>query len=120
MHQRISWLLAFNALMFAALGFAWGKPNTADLIRVLCTIGGAVCVVSYWLLVLAGFARVRLQGVWAKHFPMGESGPGLVGTSWYGPRNKVTEMIVTLFWGENWFPILLLYGWIKIYKIAIP
>ncbi|MEI6703528.1 MAG: hypothetical protein WCL71_08340 [Deltaproteobacteria bacterium] len=115
-HQRMTWLLAFNGLMFAALSFAFGKPGSIPLIHSLCVFGALICVVSYGLVVCANCAMLRLQRLWNSAKPCDYRGPGVIGI----PETTPTKFGVfgLFFWGENWIPGLLFAAWIRIYWIV--
>lgn len=39
MNHRLTWFITIQGLLFAALGFAWGKPDARGLIFVFCGLG---------------------------------------------------------------------------------
>jgi len=50
-NYRLTWLIALQGLLFAALGFAWGKPDTRQIIEVFCWMGifSAFCCLVAWV-----------------------------------------------------------------------
>lgn len=38
-NHRLSWFITIQGLLFAALGFAWGKTETRELVFVFCGLG---------------------------------------------------------------------------------
>lgn len=112
MNHRITWLMTLEGLLFTALGFAWGKPDTRGLIFILCALGALVPASSWWILEAAQRALKRLQAWWETNKPKDYAGPGVVG-DWH-PK-PITRWIIP--WRA--FPILFFSAWIAIAMIAI-
>jgi len=79
--QRIIWMAAFNGLLFAALGFAWDKPDTRFLTLVFSILGLFSSILSGIGLVFAADSLRRLMMWWEAHKPEDYDGPGVMGAN---------------------------------------
>ncbi len=87
MNHRLTWLLTLEGLLFAALGFAWGKddsPSAKGLVYVFCGIGAFVPVLTLFILDAAQKALIRLRDWWEDARPPDYKGPGIIGY-WHKP-----------------------------------
>ena len=86
MNHRLTWLLTLEGLLFAALGFAWGKDDATakGLVDVFCGIGIVVPVLTLFILDAAQKALIRLRDWWESAQPTGYQGPGIIGY-WHKP-----------------------------------
>lgn len=55
-NQRMLWMAAFNGLLFAALGFAWGKPGAKFLTTVFSALGVSASFLNGLALIFASNA----------------------------------------------------------------
>ena len=78
-NQRMLWTAAFNGLLFAALGFAWGKSDTKFLLIVFSILGFATSFLNCLALLFASKAQRRLLFWWKSNMPNQYSGPGVMG-----------------------------------------
>lgn len=79
-NHRLTWMSAFNGLLFTGLGFAWEKPNATALIYVFAFLGIAVSGLCGLALLAANHAIRELCAWWdtapaAKDY----SGPDVIG-----------------------------------------
>lgn len=79
--QRIIWMAAFNGLLFAALGFAWGKPGARFLTLVFSSLGLLSSLLSGIALVFAADSLRRLMLWWEANRPEDYNGPGVMGAN---------------------------------------
>jgi hypothetical protein len=78
-NQRLSWLASLQGLLFAALGFAWGKTNTYVLILLFAGMGALVAISIGLATYRANKAIARLSTWWDDNVPAGYSGVGVEG-----------------------------------------
>ncbi len=112
-NHRISWLTTVQGLLFASLGFAWGKPDSSGLATLLCTLGIAVSVLCFLLLISATWAQNRLVSWWESNKPAEYIGPGVMGLP---PWEKSLRWypILRVFAGWNLFPVVFAAAWIAV------
>jgi hypothetical protein len=63
LHQRVTWLLQIQGLLFAALAFAWNVKST-QLVVLFCVLGIATAVSIATALHLYSPAVRQIQGWW--------------------------------------------------------
>ena len=78
-NERMLWMAAFNGLLFAALGFAWGKPETQFILTVFAVLGVLASLLNVLSLSFASMAQRRLLQWWDENKPEGYNGPGVMG-----------------------------------------
>ena len=44
MNQRLTWLGTFHGFLFAALAFAWSKPDTKAIVYILCALAISISI----------------------------------------------------------------------------
>ncbi len=64
-HQRITWMVTLNGLLFTGLGLVWGKAEDKAFIFTVSALGMVVGLSTYTSLYLGGKAVMRLQSLWA-------------------------------------------------------
>lgn len=114
-NMRMNWLGSLNGLFMATLGFAWGRPDSKNLVTVVCCLGFCVCVTSLCTLVAASRAMARLRQWWVDHRPGGYTGPGVVGIMPDGPKLWRNPGDYFSMW--DIIPILLAVAWVAIFWI---
>jgi len=82
-NQRMSWVSAFNGLLFAATAFAWDTSRV--LVVVLAILGIAVSLLSGAALLAANRAFRALYAWWQDNKPADYTGPDVIGLP---PRYK--------------------------------
>lgn len=110
-NQRMLWMAAFNGLLFAALGFAWDKPDAKFLTTVFSFLGISASLLNGLALIFASTAQRRLLFWWHSKKSKTYTGPGVMGCE---PLDKkryslyVTPWIVLAFvFTAGWLAILL-------------
>jgi len=83
-NHRMSWLAAFNGLLFAALGFCWDKPAAIPLTQVFGWVGILVSAFHAEGIYEAGWAQRRLSIWWRERKPETYDGPGVTGNKPFG------------------------------------
>src|SRR5438105_10912852 len=78
-NQRMLWMAAFNGLLFAALGFAWGKTDAKFLTIVFSILGVAASALNGLALIFASNAQHRLLNWWHENKSESYRGPGVMG-----------------------------------------
>lgn len=113
--QRMIWMAAFNGLLFAALGFAWNKPDAGFLTVVFSILGILTSLLNGIALVFAADSLRRLMLWWESHHPHGYSGPGVMGAE---PRagSKLYG-----FYFTPWILLAVVFagGWVAIFWFAL-
>jgi hypothetical protein len=110
-NYRLTWLITLQGLLFAALGFAWDKPNAWQIIVVFCTMGiftAASCLVS---LRYTQRAICRLEKWWCKNKPETYDGPEIIGFPLRG------VVLYTLPWLV--VPTIFILGWAVIFLVTL-
>jgi hypothetical protein len=74
-NYRITWLVAIQGLLFAALSFAWDKKNADLIIGLIGALGVAVSLSSWSVLSLSTTAFRDLRAWWESHKPPSYDGP---------------------------------------------
>jgi hypothetical protein len=109
-NDRLTWLLTFQGLLLAALGFAWGAKDSKPLVRIFAAVGIVVSFISAFGLLAATSAMYGLVDWWVQHRPPDYAGPDVIGgalpTGWPRVLGYVTS------W--NLFPLLFIAAWIAI------
>jgi hypothetical protein len=107
-NHRVTWMSTLQGLLFAALGFAWDKANSRDLITVFCLLGILVAGFSFHTLITATRAMYRLYRWWLKREPTEYSGPGVMGL----PPSSMNWLGYLTPW--NFFPVIFFLAWFAI------
>jgi hypothetical protein len=109
-NDRLTWLLTFQGLLLAALGFAWGAKDSKPLVRIFAALGIVVSVVSVFGLLAATNAMYGLVDWWAQHRPADYVGPDVIGAT--VPSGWPPAFRYLTPW--NLFPLLFVAAWIAI------
>lgn len=101
-NHRLTWFITIQGLLFAALGFAWGKEDARQLIFVLCPLGMLTSVSTAFALWGAAAAIERLC-----------NGRGLVGQAVIGRQAGIARFAYPwftfpVFFGLAWGAVLLI------------
>jgi hypothetical protein len=110
-NDRLTWLVTVQGLLFAALGFAWGKAGA--LTALLGGVGIVVSISSFVGLMMAQQAVNELKKKWDHHKPDHYVGPDIIGLrSWSGGP--------VLGFLAPWFilPLLFLAAWILVLAMS--
>lgn len=78
-NHRITWLSHLQGLLFAALGFAWGKENAHWLVYCFCLLGCFIALSSLISLEGADQAINDMVWWWDTHKPKDFFGPDVIG-----------------------------------------
>jgi hypothetical protein len=110
-NNRLTWLLTFQGLLLAALGFAWGAKDSKPLVVIFGALGIIVSVVSVFGLLAATNAMYGLVDWWHEHRPAGYSGPDVIGAAvppdrWVGWRYLTPWNLFPLLFAGAWAAIL--------------
>jgi hypothetical protein len=105
-NNRMNWMAAFQGLLFASLGFAWGKNDTKSLITIFCILGIAIALTSLAGLIGATTAMDQLRELWLENKPADYQGPDVMGLP---PIVKSKILHYLTPW--NAFPLILTCGW---------
>ena len=108
-NNRITWMATLQGLLFASLGFAWGKNNTESLITVFCILGIAISLVSLTGLIGSTTALEQLREWWIKNKPEDYQGPDVIGLS---PLFESKILCYITPW--NAFPLLFTFCWVAL------
>jgi hypothetical protein len=113
-NQRMLWTAAFNGLLFAALGFAWDKPETKFLEIVLSFLGFATSFLNGVALVFTSNAQRRLLFWWYENRPRDYTGPGVMGGAPLDPGRLLS------FYFTPWILLAFIFasGWLTILWIV--
>ena len=76
-NNRITWLSQLQGLLFAALGFAWDKPDAHFLIYCFCIIGALFALTSLIALASSDEAINRTIAWWDVNKPKDYHGPDI-------------------------------------------
>ena len=110
-NQRMLWSAAFNGLLFAALGFTWGKADMKTPQAIFCYLGMAASVLATAGTCFATSAHLRLLHWWsAATRNIDYKGPGVMGAKPVEARwlFYVSPWILTTgFFGLGWLGILI-------------
>jgi len=110
-NHRVTWLATMQGLLFAALGFAWDKPNIKPFVDLLCFLGTAMSLILFALLVGATAAMYRLSAWWDSHKPQGYEGPDVIGL-------RPFKWPLLRYLGPwSFIPFLFLVAWIVVWRI---
>jgi len=111
MNQRMQWMAAFNGLLFAALGFAWDKPDVRFLTTIFSLLGVSASFLNGIALIFTSNAQRRLLTWWHSNKSKTYTGPGVMGCE---PLDKkmyslyVTPWITLAFvFTVGWLAILI-------------
>ena len=110
-NNRVSWLMTFQGLLFACLGFVWDKPMSDRLIVGLCILGILVSVLCFFTLHAATTAILLLYDSWAQGRPTDYHGPDVVGL----PPPKVRLFRYLAAW--ILFPLVLAVSWVFVWYV---
>jgi hypothetical protein len=110
-NQRMLWTAAFNGLLFAALGFAWDKPDTRFLAVIISLLGIATSVLNGLGLIFASNAQRRLLFWWKLNMPKHYAGPGVMGGEPLDPGRLYSFyftpwILLAFFFVLGWLAIL--------------
>ena len=109
-NNRVNWLAAFQGLLFAALGFSWGKKGSEPLANIFCLLGISVSILLALIsLFNASLATRRLLIWWYENKPSNYEGPGVIG---FAPRHPRSFLILIPPW--NLLPLCFLFAWLGI------
>ena len=78
-HQRMTWLMTTQSLLFASLGFAWDKAGTELLIVVLSFVGILSALSYYGAIKYAAEGMNKMIQWWDKRKPSSYVGPDIIG-----------------------------------------
>jgi hypothetical protein len=113
-NDRLTWLLTFQGLLLASLGFAWGAKGSKPLVRIFAGLGIVVSVVSVFGLLTATNAMYGLVDWWSQHRPADYAGPDVIGASVPLRWPRVFRYLTP--W--NLFPLLFVVAWIAIHRAS--
>ena len=86
-NHRLTWMATLQGLLFAALGFAWDKKDTRELLWVLSAVGLLTSLSSMRALKAGASAIESLVSWWDKNHQQGYAGPDIIGirssTLWF-------------------------------------
>jgi hypothetical protein len=108
-NNRITWMATLQGLLFASLGFAWGKNDTKSLITIFCILGIAIAFISLVGLIEATAAIDQLRELWLKNKPADYQGPDVMGLP---PTVKSKILHYVTPW--NAFPLLFTCFWVAV------
>ena len=78
-NQRIIWMTSIQGFLLAAAGFSWSKPDTRELILVICVVG-LITSVSLMRAIYAGDSAIKgLILWWDKNKSPDYAGPDVIG-----------------------------------------
>jgi hypothetical protein len=110
-NQRMLWSAAFNGLLFAALGFTWGKADSRTPATIFCCLGMATSALTTAGTCFAVTAQLRLLDWWsAATRKIGYIGPGVMGGKPIGLRWLFyfsPWVLITACFVLGWFGILI-------------
>lgn len=106
-NERLTWLLTFQGLLLASLGFCWGRRDSKTLVTVFGLLGIAVSLMSATGLFAATAAMYGLWEWWREHRPSDYAGPDVIGM----PPATVWLRYATPW---NLFPAVFVAGWAAI------
>lgn len=113
-NHRLGWLLTVEGLLFAALSFAWDKPEKEGLIVILSNLGIVVAGSAQVVLHAANMAFLELDGWWKAHRPRRYIGPDVCGFR-FRPHEA--------FWGHitplRMVPLLFIVSWFSIFWLKL-
>jgi hypothetical protein len=78
-NHRLTWLGTFQGLLLAALAFAWGKSDAAEIVMILCVLGALVALSTGVATCRANQAIKRLDAQWDQGKPADYAGPDVEG-----------------------------------------
>jgi hypothetical protein len=109
-NQRMTWMAAFNGLLFAGLGFAWDKSSSRSLTDLFCILGSSVSFLTGFALFLAARSQRRLLFWWRRMKPKDYDGPGVMGAEPWDKRGYTMYIapwtcVAFIFFG-SWLWIL--------------
>jgi hypothetical protein len=113
-NNRLTWLLTFQGLLLASLGFAWGAKGSKPLIRIFANLGILVSIVSLFGLLAATNAMYGLLDWWKIHRPADYVGPDVIGSS--VPQTWPIAFRYLTPW--NLFPLLFVGAWIAVRRAS--
>ena len=98
--QRLTWLIALQGLLFAALGFAWDKRDAQGLIAIFCFLGTATSISVAFALWGGAAAIERLSKIEAqtRHMVIG----------------RKSRSIEKIFYPWFTFPVLFAITWLLV------
>jgi hypothetical protein len=108
LHNRISWLMTIQGLLFTGLGFAWDKKDASGLIMAFAFLGIFVSLSAHSILPFYSKASKELIAWWDANKPSDYTGPDVVG---FRSAHK------GIFWlVRPWrsLPFIFIIGWILI------
>jgi len=110
MNQRLMWLLTLEGLLFATLGFVWGKPAAASVVFTVSTVGIVAAASTTVALHFAQVAVLHLRLWWDQRKPTTD-GPPVIGYH---------EEWTFLGYAAPWrlIPLLLMIGWLAMTLLA--
>lgn len=99
--------MTIQGLLFAALGFAWDKQDTRQLVTIFCVMGIIFSVSCWSSLRLSSEALHKVQSWWERHYPQDDEGPPV---TYIAPTNKVLRFL------RPWrlLPWVLALGWLLV------
>ena len=113
-NQRMLWMAAFNGLLFAALGFAWDKPDARYLTVVFSILGFAASFLNGLALIFASNAQRRLLFWWKSRKPSLYTGPGVMGGA------PLDDKTLYSFYFTPWISLAFIFaaGWLVILRVV--
>jgi hypothetical protein len=111
-NQRFVWLCQIQGFLFAALALAWKEPTANQLAQLLCILGFAVSVTSWFALRSAWLAVANLLGWWDEHKLPNYAGPDVF-------ARRVEPGWGTYLSPWNILPMLFGLAWIIVFIIKI-
>ena len=108
--SRMTWLCQLEGLLFASLGFAWGKSKR--LTNVLIALGMIVAVFVFLGLVTGTLAHKNISNQWRKLRPRDYNGPDIFGL--YSEKFWFLAFLAP----ENIIPIVFFVAWILVWRAS--
>jgi hypothetical protein len=113
-NQRMLWLAAFNGLLCAGLGFAWGKEDAKFLAIVFSFLGFTSSFLNGLALTFSSRAQRRLLIWWNNNKPKPYNGPGVMGCE---PLDKKKFSLYLTPW--IMLSYLFVLGWLAIFLFVL-
>jgi hypothetical protein len=108
-NHRLGWMNTINALLFAALSFAWDKDNAPQILTLISRLGFFVSFATLWGVGIAVYSIYHQFDWWEKNKPEGYSGPDVIGSP---PKRNVFLRYAGA--PQIHYPLVFLIAWIVV------